>query len=107
MIRSKPAESWADDHLKFDAADLLAMPIRGSTPTRKSAIRGQFSWRFRSIRATVLLSCSNDRYFPEQDNSTKRISFRIAKYARLIRRSTLCPFTGSRTVRGRILDVHA
>lgn len=63
--------SWADDHLKFDAADLLAMldTWQHADVSANQRFAGNFPGALRSIRAdTILLPCSTDRYFPEEDN---------------------------------------
>jgi homoserine O-acetyltransferase len=62
---------WEEDHLKFDAADLLAMvdTWQHADVSANQRFLGNLPDALRCIRAdTILLPCSTDRYFPEQDN---------------------------------------
>ena len=63
---------WEDDHLKWDANDLLAMlwTWQNGDISNNPSYLGDFESALKAIKAkTVVIPCSDDLYFPPEDNA--------------------------------------
>ncbi len=64
--------AWEDDHLRWDANDLLAKLDTWQTGdiSRNERYHGDLRAALGGIRAkTIIIACSDDLYFPPQDNA--------------------------------------
>ena len=65
---------WEQDHLRWDANDLLAKlrAWQHADISRNDRHHGDFAAALKSIRAkTVIIACSDDLYFPPADNASE------------------------------------
>ena len=65
-------KDWEEDHLKWDANDLLAMlwTWQNGDISNNPSYLGDFESALKTIKArTVVIPCSDDLYFPPEDNA--------------------------------------
>lgn len=69
-------DAWAEDHLQWDANDLLAKiwSWQHGDISASDAYGGDYETALRSIKArAILLPCSTDLYFPPEDNAAEAL----------------------------------
>jgi homoserine O-acetyltransferase/O-succinyltransferase len=73
---------WEEDHLKWDANDLLAKiwTWQHADISDNQIYAGDFKRALRSIRArAILMPCSDDQYFVPKDNETEAAAMQCAE----------------------------